>query len=216
MTRSDVTTGCAKLAAVQALDVRIGIDASGVGLVSLRERGRYPERHSVSAFAQGLHIRHPNDAHVYDARGQFTGRLGRRKLDHAGHRVAVIDREQIGLVRKFGICDEGLTSDYRFDFGEARDRGEWGFQRKRRRSDGLGEHRRTGCHQVLWAYGKVRVLGGADSHQGKEEAAEASETHMDLRKSSFPITGSISGRPGIGGSGASSEREGVAMGWKPH
>jgi hypothetical protein len=112
---------------MQALDVGIGVDARGMELVRLPERGRFSQRHSVSAFSQGLHICHSHDARIDDALGHFAGRLGRGQFDDAGHRISIVDGEEIRAL-DFRIGDKGLIGDRRSYFGKARDGGEWGVQ----------------------------------------------------------------------------------------
>jgi len=95
---------------MQALDIGIGVDARGMELVRLPERGRFSQSHSVSAFSQGLHICHSHDAGIEDALGHFAGRPGRGQFDDAGRRISVVDGEQIRAL-DFRIGDKGLIGD---------------------------------------------------------------------------------------------------------
>jgi hypothetical protein len=115
------------LSAMQALDVGIGVEARGMELVRLPEQGRFSESHSVSAFAQGLHICHSHDACVDDALGHLAGSLGRGQFDHAGHGISIVDGEEIRAL-DFRIGDKGLIGDRRSYFGKARQGGERSVQ----------------------------------------------------------------------------------------
>src|SRR5579864_6487667 len=83
----------ARLAAVQALDIGICIDAGSVAPVSLPVRAHIAEWLTISRFAQRLGIRDSRHPRIDDARRQFARWFGRDNLNHAGHRVAVIDWE---------------------------------------------------------------------------------------------------------------------------
>src|SRR5579872_4332586 len=92
------------LAGVQALDVGVGVDANGVGLVGLPERGRVAERDSVSTLAERLHGGHCSYTGIEDARGQGAGGLRRGDLD-----LADILRSVLGSIPASVLRDLGLT-----------------------------------------------------------------------------------------------------------
>src|SRR5579872_5928072 len=95
------------LAGVQALDVGVGVDANGVGLVGLPERGRVAERDSVSTLAERLHGGHCSYTGIEDARGRGAGGLCRGDLDLAdilGSVLGSILRNiPASVLRNFGL-----------------------------------------------------------------------------------------------------------------
>ena len=167
------------LALVQALDVGVGVDASGVGFVDLPERGGVAEGDSVSALAQRLHGGHSGNAGIEDARGQGPGGLRRGDFDLAGIfgdiladicgrrrfdlRLAPEDSGEIGLslataTEGDGGCGvDSVTGVLTLASGAESDR------------VGVAMGWRNSGESVVIRYcgpeGKVRVLSGTDSSQ---------------------------------------------------
>src|ERR1035438_7418164 len=94
---------------MQALDVGIGVDARGVGVLRLPERGSVAKGYSVSTFAQRLGIRHSSNADIEDTRRQSVGRPGGSDLNIAG--LLIIVRFFVSLAAPFFFWSRGAQKD---------------------------------------------------------------------------------------------------------
>src|SRR6266498_3739565 len=130
-----------------------------------------------------LRIRCASDSDVGDAVGQIAGRLRGSNFNHAGHWIAVIDREKIRSLRDFGIDGVRLVFDQRTNLGKSWKRRKSGIEGEGWRSDRPSKGWRTGDHEVLRPRGKVHFLSGSECAESHQQAGERGKTHTDLRES---------------------------------